>query len=125
MSIGEKLQKLRNLKKLTIREVATQLNVSPSTYHDWENDVHSPTARHFASLIAVLGISATDLVDSAWTVTLTQPAPQAGEAGETVMQGNALRMFEIMHQNQQNQNKRLEAKIEQLEDQLRRLRGRA
>jgi len=117
MTLGEKLRKLRTEKHLTQRKAAELLRIAQSTYFEWENDKNYPTAKNFVRIIDVFGISAAELVDPNWTVTLNQPA-SAGEIGETVMQGNALRMFEMLYENQQTQLKQLEAKIEQLEEQL-------
>ncbi|GHB58542.1 hypothetical protein GCM10007390_10030 [Persicitalea jodogahamensis] len=125
MTLGEKLRKLRSDKKITQTQAAEWLKVAQSTYFDWENDKNYPTAKNFARLIEVFGISAAELVDPDWMVTLHQPAPEEGQTGETVMQGNALRMFEILQENQQKQHKRLEDKIEQLEEKIKLLEKRA
>ncbi len=125
MTLGEKLKKLRIAKHLTQMQAAELLSIAQSTYFEWENDKNYPSAKNFVRLIDVFGISATELVDPNWTVTLNQPAPKEGETGDTVMQGNALRMFELLYENQMNQNKRLEDKIEELEGKIKLLEKRA
>lgn len=118
MTLGEKLRKLRAEKHLTQVQAAEHLSIAQSTYFEWENDKNYPTAKNFVRIIDVFGISAAELVDPNWTVTLNQPAPKEGETGDTVMQGNALRMFEMLYENQRVHLKRLEDKIERLEEQL-------
>lgn len=118
MTLGEKLRKLRADKHLTQIQASDQLGIAQSTYFEWENDKNYPTAKNFVRIIDVFGISAAELVDPNWTVTLNQPAPEEGETGDTVMQGNALRMFEMLYENQQGHLKRLEDKIGRLEEQL-------
>ena len=42
MTLGQKIKKFRNEKKLTQKDIAEQLNVSFQTVSKWENDENEP-----------------------------------------------------------------------------------
>jgi transcriptional regulator with XRE-family HTH domain len=121
MTLGEKLRKFRSNNRLTIKELSDKINVSPSTYHSWENDVTYPSARHFAKITEVFQINAAELVDPEWTITLNQPAKADEGSGKVVVEGNALRMFELLCKNQEKAQKILEAENKRLRQEVRRL----
>ncbi len=121
MTLGDKLRKIRESRHLVIKDIALELEIAPSTYHSWENNCTHPTARHFAKLSQVLGISVTDLVEPDWELKVSQPAVDDGEVRKTVMEGNAFRMFDILFENQRNLQLLLEAEVKGLRKEVEQL----
>ncbi|MFN8353373.1 MAG: helix-turn-helix transcriptional regulator [Spirosomataceae bacterium] len=70
MTIGSKLRKLRNLKKLSQQEVADMLNVKSGTYRSWEADQTQIKAKYLPKLAEIFGVAVTDLL-SETTITNT------------------------------------------------------
>ena len=56
MSIGSRLKELREKKGVTIKQVAADLGVSPSTYRDWELGTKI-SGEPYAAMATVLGTS--------------------------------------------------------------------
>lgn len=66
--IGERLRSARNERKLTVREVARRIGVSPSLISQIERDKVNPSVSTLWSLVTVLGLQMSDLFS-------TGPAP--------------------------------------------------
>lgn len=113
--------RIRQTCRLSQKEVAERLDVAQSTYHSWENDTTYPKARHFARLVEVFGVGMPELLDPDWIITLSQPLDDEQERGKTLMQGNALRLFELLSETQRRNYNVLEEKIRELEEKIIRL----
>ncbi|MBD5512392.1 MAG: helix-turn-helix transcriptional regulator [Lachnospiraceae bacterium] len=60
--ISEKMRSLRKEKKLTQKELAAKLYVTPSTVSKWENGVAVPDIYAVTSMADVFGVSVTELL---------------------------------------------------------------
>ena len=63
MKLGSKIRGLRLETRMTIKEVAQGLEVSPSTYRDWEYGRKIP-AEYLPRLASVLQVSTEELIGS-------------------------------------------------------------
>lgn len=61
-NISEKMRSLRKEKKLTQKELAAKLYVTPSTVSKWENGVAVPDIYVITSMAAVFGVPVTELL---------------------------------------------------------------
>jgi len=61
MKLGTKVRALRLQKRMTIKEVAQGLGVSPSTYRDWEYGRKIP-AENLPRIASVLQVSTEELI---------------------------------------------------------------
>lgn len=62
MTFGDKLKKLRLEKKMTIRDLARAINVSPSTIKRWESGNYIPYLRHIYNLAVFFKVRSDYLV---------------------------------------------------------------
>lgn len=62
--IGERLKKLRMNAKLTQKDVADIMNVTPQTISKWELDLSEPSIDMMKELSALYGVKVDDLLDS-------------------------------------------------------------
>lgn len=115
MEFGDKLQKLRISKRISQSEMAILVGVAKSTYNSWENNRTFPSARRFPLLVNVLGVSASELVDPNWTVTVSKPPTDDESMEVTIFEANAFKMLEALFQDQLNLQKRLEKKLSDFE----------
>ena len=60
-NISERLKQYRTMKSYSVREVASKLGVSPSTYRSWENGV-SISGEPYLNLAKIFDISLTELL---------------------------------------------------------------
>ncbi|MDE6127938.1 MAG: helix-turn-helix domain-containing protein [Lachnospiraceae bacterium] len=60
--ISEKMRSLRKEKKLTQKELAAKLYVTPSTVSKWENGVAVPDIYAVTNMAAVFGVPVTELL---------------------------------------------------------------
>lgn len=60
--ISEKMRSLRKEKKLTQKELAAKLYVTPSTVSKWENGVAVPDIYVITSMADVFGVPVTELL---------------------------------------------------------------
>ena len=60
--ISEKMRSLRKEKKLTQKELAAKLYVTPSTVSKWENGVAVPDIYAVTSMADVFGVPVTELL---------------------------------------------------------------
>ncbi|MBD5534227.1 MAG: helix-turn-helix transcriptional regulator [Lachnospiraceae bacterium] len=60
--ISEKMRSLRKEKKLTQKELAAKLYVTPSTVSKWENGVAVPDIYAVTSMAAVFGVAVPELL---------------------------------------------------------------
>ena len=60
--ISEKMRSLRKEKKLTQKELAEKLYVTPSTVSKWENGVAMPDIYTVTSMADAFGVSVTELL---------------------------------------------------------------
>lgn len=61
-NISEKMRSLRKEKKLTQKELAAKLYVTPSTVSKWENGVAVPDIYVITSMAAVFDVPVTELL---------------------------------------------------------------
>jgi len=61
--IAKRLKELRTIKGLTIKEVAKELNLSPSTYRDWELGTQI-TGEPYKKLAEIYNVSLNVLLDN-------------------------------------------------------------
>lgn len=64
MTLGKKIRTIRQHKRMTMKEVAMKLAVSPSTYRDWEYGSKVP-ADALPKLAKVLEVSIDELMEQA------------------------------------------------------------
>lgn len=62
MQIGTLLRKLRDQKRLSVRDVAGKMEVAHSTYMDWEHDKTSPSLKSFIRLAGALELNPIELM---------------------------------------------------------------
>ncbi|GEM_PF-5507568 len=72
MSIGTKIQELRQKQKLTQKELGDLLNVSDKTVSRWETDKCLPDVTMMASIANALGVTVAELYDCVGEETRTQ-----------------------------------------------------
>lgn len=60
-SIGKRMERLRKAKKLSIKELAEQVNVPATTYRDWEYG-REIKGEPYLKLAAALGVSLNELL---------------------------------------------------------------
>jgi transcriptional regulator with XRE-family HTH domain len=68
MSLGEKLLELRNGKKQ--EQIAFDLEVSQSTYCDWENDVSIPKRKNLIKLAEYFNVDLSELDEEIYNVSV-------------------------------------------------------
>ena len=68
MTLGNKLYELRTSKNLKQEQVAYDLEVSQSTYSDWENNVSTPKRDNLLKLAEYYGIEVSELEDEIYKV---------------------------------------------------------
>lgn len=64
MILAVKLRKLREERKWSQLEVASELNISQSAYNKWESGQSKPTLHNLNKLSAIFGISLLDLIQA-------------------------------------------------------------
>lgn len=67
MTIGDKLRLARNNKRMSVKDIASQLKIAESTYRDWENG-RKIQGEPYLEICRVLEVSLADLmgVESNW-----------------------------------------------------------
>lgn len=79
--IGERLRVARARKKLTLRDVANTINVTPQAVHKYEDNKSMPNSRAFLALCELLDVSAEWLMDATpLDFHSTETAPQGRHA---------------------------------------------
>ncbi|MFH6986583.1 helix-turn-helix domain-containing protein [Flavobacterium collinsii] len=63
MTFGTRLQKLRNEKRMSQKEISIILEVSQTIYGKWESDIFYPTYKNLKKIAAFYKISVEELVD--------------------------------------------------------------
>ena len=63
MSIGSKIQELRQKQKLTQKELGDLINVSDKTVSRWETDKCLPDVTMMSSIATALGVTVAELYD--------------------------------------------------------------
>ncbi|MGH3358269.1 MAG: helix-turn-helix domain-containing protein [Nocardioidaceae bacterium] len=66
-SIGARLRRRRQAKRMTLREVATEAGLSEGFLSQLERGVHSGSVATLQRICAVLGLSVGDLFDETWS----------------------------------------------------------
>lgn len=72
MSIGTRIQELRQKQKLTQKELGDLLNVSDKTISRWETDKSLPDVTMMSSIANSLGVTVSELYDGVGEETRTQ-----------------------------------------------------
>lgn len=71
MTFGTKLRKHREKKRLSQKEVAEQIGVSQTTYHNWETDISSFRVEFLSKLAQVFEVAIIELMPDGATVKVT------------------------------------------------------
>lgn len=90
MQIGSKLRKLRIAQKLSQRDVAEQLEVSPSTYNAWESDASEPKPSQLVELAEIFGTDITDFFPNDAKVQIIHHQDNKGINGVVVHTENSI-----------------------------------
>ncbi len=61
MELAQRLKKLRQLKNLTVSEVARKLSVAPSTYREWEQG-RQIKGEPYEKLALIFDVSVTEVI---------------------------------------------------------------
>jgi repressor LexA len=85
--MGEKLRKLRELKKLTRKQFADKLGVSPSTIRDWENGINGIKPEMQKKITEKFGLPHTYFLEEEFEFDISDKVPILGyvRAGEPIM----------------------------------------
>ena len=62
MTYGTKLRKIREKNKLSQQEIADQLQISQSTYSQWESDLTTFKVEYLPKLAEIFKIDVTELI---------------------------------------------------------------
>ena len=68
MALGKKLYTLRNERNIKQEQVAYELEISQSTYSDWENDVSFPKKNNLKKLAEYYNVRIDELLDELYNI---------------------------------------------------------
>jgi len=71
MSLGTKLFDLRTTKNIKQEQIAYDLEISQSTYSDWENDISTPKRENLFKLAEYFGVDVNELDDEIYRIKIT------------------------------------------------------
>lgn len=104
-SLAENIKYFRLMHKLSAKQLAEKIDVSPNTISNWEKDVGSPKMHYIQQLCNVFGITPNQLFGYETSMDLT-----------TWMEGNKKILIEI--ENIQKQKADLDSRLRMLMDML-------
>lgn len=70
MSLGKKLYELRTIRNIKQEQIAYDLEISQSTYCDWENNVSTPKRENLLKLAEYFNIDVNDLEEEIYKITI-------------------------------------------------------
>ncbi len=70
MSLGKKLYELRKSRNWSQEKLAFDLDISQSTYSDWENDVSIPKRDNLINIAELYGIDIRELSDEVYNINI-------------------------------------------------------
>lgn len=65
MNLSTLLIRSRKAKRMSQEEVAFQLNISQSTYHNWETGNYTPNTKYLAKILEVFELDIKDILNTA------------------------------------------------------------
>lgn len=63
MALGHNIKRIRELKKISVKELSDKIGINPQSIYDWEKEKYEPVKENLESLARILGVQVKTFYD--------------------------------------------------------------